>query len=154
MEQILVTAAVIAEPGRGILLAQRLPYGPEGGKWEFPGGKLEPGESPQSCLSRELREELGVAATVGPVLDIVSQNRENRQLILAYFLCRIDSGVPAAIESQAVKWFDPQQILSLDLSGADREFWENTRRNRQEWVTALTVIGPGSSGRFGSVPRS
>lgn len=154
MEQILVTAAVIADPERGILLARRLPYGPDGGKWEFPGGKLEPGESPRSGLGRELREELGVVVTVGPVLDIISRIRKDRQLILVYFLSRIESGIPTAIESQAVNWFDPLQVASLDLAGADREFWENSGWNRQGWVNALTVIDPGSSGRSGSVPQS
>ncbi len=122
MEQIVVTAAFIRENGR-ILMAQRLPKGPEGGKWEFPGGKIEPGEDPRSCMRRELLEELGVRAEVGAVLEVVSTVKELRQIIIIYFECRITGGELQAIECQEFKWVSPEEIDALDKPESDAKFW-------------------------------
>lgn len=138
MKQILVTAAVIEEwepaeggkalkPSRRFLMAQRLPGGAEGGKWEFPGGKVEPGEEPRQCLARELREELGVTAVAGRILDAVSVATPDRQLVLLYFKADIQNGPPMALQCQQVTWFDPVAIDTLDKPMADRLFWEKNK---------------------------
>ncbi len=122
-KQILVTAAVIIN-GNRILMTKRLPFGSEAGKWEFPGGKVEPGEDPRHCLKRELREELGINVEVGKALDIVSEVGNEAQLILIYFLCQIISGEPAPLQCQEVKWLHSQEINFLEKPAADERFWK------------------------------
>jgi 8-oxo-dGTP diphosphatase len=124
LEQIVVTAAFIRGNGR-ILMAKRLPKGLEGGKWEFPGGKIEFGEQPRCCLRRELLEELGVEVEVGAVLDAISTLKESRQLIIIYFECRIIAGILQAIECQDFKWLTPPEIELLDMPESDVKFWKN-----------------------------
>ena len=105
-------------------MAQRMPFGDEASKWEFPGGKVEPGEDPRYCLKRELREELGVTVEVGKVLDILSEVKDDTQLILVYFVCQIINGEPTALECQSVKWFYPTEINFLEKPTADERFWK------------------------------
>jgi 8-oxo-dGTP diphosphatase len=123
LEQIIVTAGFIAENGR-ILMAQRRPYGSEGGKWEFPGGKIEPGEDPRCCLRRELLEEMGVQVEVGAVLDVISTIKEQRHLIIIYFECRIIAGKLRAIECQDFKWMAPAEVELLEKPESDEKFWK------------------------------
>jgi ADP-ribose pyrophosphatase len=123
LEQIIVTAGFMADQGR-ILMAQRLPRGPEGGKWEFPGGKVEPGEDPRTGLCRELMEELGIRVQAGPVLDVVSTLKEQRQLIIIYIQCRIISGEIQTIDCQDFRWLTPAEITLLDKPESDERFWE------------------------------
>lgn len=130
MKPILVTAAVIVE-GNLLLMAQRSD-GEEAGKWEFPGGKVEPGEDPRACLARELREEMGIDAEVEEVLEVVSVLQNDRHLVLLYFKCAIREGKPEPIQCRQVGWFDRMEVGLLDKPPADRIFWEkisfNTKR--------------------------
>ncbi|TCL71671.1 8-oxo-dGTP diphosphatase [Hydrogenispora ethanolica] len=126
MKQLVVTAAVIVRDDR-ILMAQRRTGDREGGKWEFPGGKVEFGEDPRAGLERELREELGIEVEVGAPLDVVAVNRSDLQLILLYFGCRIIAGTPLPIECQAVTWRYPEEIDGLEKPPADHHFWERNR---------------------------
>jgi 8-oxo-dGTP diphosphatase len=131
LRQILVTAGVIEENGR-FLLAQRLLHGLEGGKWEFPGGKIEPGEDPRRCLERELLEELGVQVEAGAVLDVVSSIKELRHLIIIYFGCRIIGGTLQTIECQDFKWLTPAEIALLDMPESDTKFWKHWQKRTKE----------------------
>lgn len=124
MEQIVVTAAFIKENDH-ILMAKRLPKGPEGGKWEFPGGKIEPGEDPRTCMERELIEELGIRVEVGAVLEIVSTVKGERHLIIIYFECRIIGGELRAIECQDFRWVSSSEIERLEKPESDQRFWES-----------------------------
>ncbi|MCB2226636.1 MAG: (deoxy)nucleoside triphosphate pyrophosphohydrolase [Desulfarculaceae bacterium] len=111
-----VTCAVVLRGGR-VLLAQRR----ENGLWELPGGKAEPGESLPACLARELVEELGVAASVGPLL--ASQEGltpDGRPLMLHAFACRLNGGEPQALEHRALAWNAPEAALGLALCPTDR----------------------------------
>lgn len=126
MNQILVTAGVIHEANR-ILVARRRLDDREGGKWEFPGGKVEPGEDPRQAIRRELREELGIEAEAGRILDVVSVADGAQHLILLYFTCRIVSGVPSALQCQEVRFLEPEQIDRLEKPAADACFWRNYR---------------------------
>ena len=123
MKQILVTAAVINEAGL-FLMAQRS-HGDEAGKWEFPGGKVEPGEDPRACLRRELKEELGVEAEVGQVLEVVSVPQNDRHLVLLYFKCVIREGKPEPLQCREVRWFDQKEVGLIDKPPADQLFWES-----------------------------
>lgn len=122
-KQILVTAAVIIRQNK-ILMAKRLPVGDAANKWEFPGGKVEPGEDPRSCLERELKEELGVTVIVDKVLDVVSGVTGDQQLVIIYFHCRIRAGEPAPLQCQEIQWTSPEAIDNLDKSPVDERFWK------------------------------
>jgi 8-oxo-dGTP diphosphatase len=122
LEQIVVTAAFIRENGR-ILMAKRLPKGSEGGKWEFPGGKIEPGEDPRNCMLRELLEELGIHVEVGAVLEVISTVKEQRHIIIIYYECWIIGGELQTIECQDVRWLAPEEIDRLEKPESDTEFW-------------------------------
>jgi 8-oxo-dGTP diphosphatase len=123
VRQLLVVAGVAQENGR-ILMAQRNFGDSEGGKWEFPGGKVEPGEDPRAALKRELAEELGVNAEVGPVLETVSVLKGDCHLVLLYFQCNLFQNEPVAIDCQQVRWFDPEEANLLSKPEADRIFWQ------------------------------
>ena len=126
MKLILVTAAVISE-GDLFLMGQRSD-GEEAGKWEFPGGKVEPGEDPRACLRRELREELGIDAEVGRVLEVVSALQNGRHLVLLYFKCAILEGKPEPLQCRQIRWVPRKDVGLLDKPPADRMFWENFQK--------------------------
>ncbi len=113
-----VTAAVIVSQGR-VLLARRGPGGPAAGKWEFPGGTIEAGETPEECLARELREELGIEARVGELIAAGRNGAGEAGIELLVF--RVDSFqgplVPSAHED--VRWVDPAGLSTFDLAEAD-----------------------------------
>jgi 8-oxo-dGTP diphosphatase len=110
-----------------ILMAQRRDNDQEGGKWEFAGGKVELGEDPRQTIQRELEEELAIRVTVGRVLDVISENDRDLQLILIYFECTIVAGIPRPLQCQQVLWGTVEQIDRLDKPAADQRFWESFR---------------------------
>ena len=113
-----VTCGLIERDGR-VLVAQRPPGKALAGKWEFPGGKIEPGEAAEACLARELREELGIEVEVGEALAPATHAYGFRVIRLLPFLCRLRAGVPCAHEHSALRWCTPDEIATLDLSPAD-----------------------------------
>lgn len=125
-KQILVTAAVIISQNK-ILMAKRLPLGDAANLWEFPGGKVEPGEDPRSCLERELKEELGIAVAVDKVLDVASGVNGESHLVILYFHCRIKAGEPAPLQCQEIRWTSPEDIDALDKSPVDEGFWKSIK---------------------------
>jgi mutator protein MutT len=116
-----VTAAVLEREGL-LLAAQRrvAPEDPRGGTWELPGGKIEPGETPEACLARELREELGLEVEVGEHLLSVAHTYPDRRILLHAYRCSILSGALQASEHQAVRWLAREEIDTLSWSAADR----------------------------------
>lgn len=113
-----VTCGLIERDGR-LLVAQRPPGKALAGKWEFPGGKVEPGESPEACLARELFEELGVQVEVGVALAPAAHAYGTRVIRLLPFICRIRAGEPVAHEHSALRWCTIDEIAALDLAAAD-----------------------------------
>jgi 8-oxo-dGTP diphosphatase len=114
-----VTAAVIEKDGK-ILIAKRKQKDPLGGKWEFPGGKLESGETPEACLKRELREELGIETRVGEFL--CSSRFVYRHIaieLLAYRTSYV-SGEIRLHEHERVEWILPEELNDYDFSEADK----------------------------------
>lgn len=113
-----VTAAVIEVDGR-VLIAQR----PEGdrlaGKWEFPGGKVEAGETPQACLARELREELDVEVDVGEHIGDFPHDYDHLSLTLLVYRVALRSGEPHAHDHSQIKWVRCAQLLDYNLADAD-----------------------------------
>lgn len=118
-----VAVALIDAQGR-VLIAQRPPDKEHAGLWEFPGGKVERGESPEAALVRELREELGV--TVAPEsldpLTFSSGGRGARHLLLLLYRCTAWQGEPRALDAAAIRWVLPDALADYDMPPADRPF--------------------------------
>jgi 8-oxo-dGTP diphosphatase len=113
-----VAAALVDGEGR-VLLAQR----PEGkalaGTWEFPGGKLEPGESPETALARELDEELGIVAGPLEPFTFVSHAYSDFHLVMMLYWCRHWRGEPHGRDGQALRWERPAAMAALPMPPAD-----------------------------------
>lgn len=117
-KQLVVTAAVI-EQENTVLIAQRKPGSHLALKWEFPGGKLEWGEDPRDGLKREIREELGIEIEVGDVVEVVSHTYEDRQIVLIAYKCRYVRGTVQMLDVHDVRWVQPEELRTVDLSPAD-----------------------------------
>ncbi|HYI48059.1 MAG TPA: (deoxy)nucleoside triphosphate pyrophosphohydrolase [Allosphingosinicella sp.] len=116
-----VAAALIDAQGR-VLLQQRAPDRAMAGLWEFPGGKVEPGELPEAALVRELGEELGIAADAAGLMPacFASAALGERHMILLLYLCRTWRGAPRPLDASALKWLTPAQMAPDDMPPADR----------------------------------
>lgn len=116
-----VGAAMIDADGR-VLVQQRPPGKTMAGLWEFPGGKVEPGETPEAALIRELDEELGVSAQASCLAPAVfaSEPLGERHLILLLYVLRKWQGVPVAREATALRWLRPVELHALEMPPADR----------------------------------
>ena len=125
-----VAAALTKADGR--VLIQRRPQGKTlAGMWEFPGGKVDPGESPECALVRELREELGVEvdpAVLVP-LTFASLPLGDGFLVLLLYRCREWRGVPEALEASALAWRVPRDLHAFAMPEADRPFIRFLERN-------------------------
>jgi 8-oxo-dGTP diphosphatase len=116
-----VVAAVIEREGR-ILICQRR-AGRHAHKWEFPGGKVEPGEDSRSALVRELREELQIEATIGAELDTATvRYPASPPIRLQFFLVTEFSGEPVNLEFEQILWEDPRNLAGYDFLEGDIEF--------------------------------
>lgn len=117
-----VVAAALVD-GEGRVLVQQRPEGaPMAGLWEFPGGKVDPGETPEAALIRELAEELGVdveAACLAPGC-FASEPLGDRHLLLLLYVCRKWSGTPDARHATALQWLRPAQLFGLAMPPADK----------------------------------
>lgn len=120
---LIVSAAVIERGGR-VMVCQRRPGVHNGLKWEFPGGKLEAGESPEDALRRELKEELAIDARVGRVMDAIVHRYPDRVVLVLFYRCVIESGEPATADCNAIAWALPEALAGYDFAGADRAFVE------------------------------
>lgn len=121
MKTIHVAAAVIgdspAAPRRVFATARG--YGEYRGRWEFPGGKLEPGESPQQALVREIREELDVCIEVGELISTIEYDYPAFHLSMACFWCTVTHGTPRLVEAEAGRWLTRAQLRDVDWLPAD-----------------------------------
>ncbi len=118
-----VTAAVIERDGK-ILCAQRPPTDALADLWEFPGGKMESGESPEVCLEREIREELGLEIQVGRLLCRTTHAYPSKTIELWVYRCRLKDerqSLGQLSSHQAVQWLRPEELSSLTWAPADLE---------------------------------
>ncbi|MEQ6249474.1 8-oxo-dGTP diphosphatase MutT [Sulfitobacter sp. HNIBRBA3233] len=121
MKTVLVSAVALIDVDGRVLIAQR----PEGkamaGLWEFPGGKVEAGETPETALIRELHEELGIdtwSSCLAP-LTFASHSYDDFHLLMPLFACRKWNGTPVAREGQSLKWAKPNELRNYPMPAAD-----------------------------------
>lgn len=120
----LVVAGLILGDDQRILITQRradqaLPL-----LWEFPGGKVEPGEAPVDALVRELREELGVGVAVGRIWEVLFHAYPDFDLVMLVYVCRIVEGAPRAVEVADLAWARASDLARWDILPADRPLVE------------------------------
>ena len=117
MKTINVVAAVIMKEGK--VFATQRGYGEFKDGWEFPGGKVEAGESPEEALSREIREELEVDVNVGDLIDTIEYDYPAFHLSMKCYACTIAGGSPHLLEHEAARWLSADQLDSVAWLPAD-----------------------------------
>lgn len=118
---VIVAACALVDADSRVLIAQRPESKAMAGLWEFPGGKLEPGETPEEAVIRELREELQIetkTACLAP-LTFASHAYEDFHLLMPLFVCRRFWGTPVPVEHQALKWVRPAKLRDYPMPEAD-----------------------------------
>jgi 8-oxo-dGTP diphosphatase len=122
MRTVIVAAGIVIEGGK-VLLSRRKQGTHLEGLWEFPGGKVEPGEDPRVALARELEEELGIHTTVGEIVDVTFHRYEDaaKAVLLLFFIARRTEGSPApsAVDVAEVAWFDASALDPAKFPPAD-----------------------------------
>ena len=117
-KQINVVGAVIVRDGK-VLCAQRGPAGSLAGRWEFPGGKIEPGETPSAALQREIAEELDCHVEIGDEVTTTRHEYDFGIVTLTTFYCELIEGAPKLSEHSEVRWLAPELLGTLDWAPAD-----------------------------------
>ncbi|WP_444366158.1 (deoxy)nucleoside triphosphate pyrophosphohydrolase [Prevotella sp.] len=114
-----VVAAIICDGNR--IFATQRGYGEWKDWWEFPGGKMEPGETPQAALQREIREELATEIAVENLLTTVDYDYPNFHLTMYCYICKVKSGSLTLLEHEAAKWLTRDELSSVKWLPADEE---------------------------------
>ena len=116
----LAVVAGIVERGGETLVCRRPAASHQGLLWEFPGGKIEKGESPEEALVRELREELDIETAVTGIYDARITEYPEKTVLILFYKVRIVRGEPRPVEEDAVRWVKGKEALNLDFAPADR----------------------------------
>lgn len=121
-ELLLVAACALVDPDHRVLLSRRPAGKPMAGLWEFPGGKVQPGETPEACVIRELHEELGLDVTASCLapLTFASHAYADFHLLMPLFVCRVWDGTPTPREGQTLRWVRPRDMTGCPMPPADR----------------------------------
>jgi 8-oxo-dGTP diphosphatase len=127
-----VVAAIIVENGK-ILIGKRKEGYPMAHKWEFPGGKIEPGETPEDCLKRELLEELGITAEIGPFFGSGRSGHDSPYGIeLLVYRAFYKGDAPVALdEHEEIRWVSPRDLGAYDFPEADRPIVQKLMRSSE-----------------------
>ena len=116
-----IGVAVIWNEERQILIDRRLPEGILGGLWEFPGGKLEPGETIEECIKREIWEEIGIVIEVGEHLITIEHTYTHLRVTLTVHQCRHLTGIPQPLESDEIRWVKLDEIDQFTFPKANEK---------------------------------
>lgn len=131
-----VVAALIERTGargeREILLCRRPAHKARGGLWEFPGGKIEPGETGEQALARECREELAVTVQVGPRAAQVLHPYPELTVQLTLYRCRLTEGQPQPLEHTELAWASPAAVAGYALAPADVALWAQVQAEQEQ----------------------
>jgi 8-oxo-dGTP diphosphatase len=132
-----VVAAALVRSGTvpRVLIAQRPAGKWQAGRWEFPGGKIEPDESPRAALERELREELGVEVQAAQPLGQFTYAYTDRRVAIDLWLVTQFAGEPQGLDGQALRWVSPDELAACDLLEADLPMIEPLR----QWLLTGTL---------------
>ena len=122
VKQIIVSGAVILRENNGVkeIFVTQRGYGDWKGWWEIPGGKLEPGETPQQCIIREIREELATEVKAEKILGVVDYDYPAFHLTMHCILCSVVSGDLKLLEHEAAKWVNKDTLYDIDWLPADK----------------------------------
>ena len=123
MKTIEVVAAIIMNDGQ--VFATQRGYGDYKDWWEFPGGKIEPGETPEEALVREIREELNAEIEVGRLVDTVEYDYPKFHMMMRCYLCRLISDEIELVEHEAARWLDMDDVWSVKWLPSDIEVIED-----------------------------
>ena len=120
--KIIEVVGAIIKDGDKYLIGQRPAHKSQGGLWEFMGGKIEPGETPEEALQRECREELALEIEGARIIDSVIHEYPEKTIRLTLLECRPKVGsIPQALEHQAIRWVTIDQMRDIDFCPADKE---------------------------------
>jgi len=122
LKTVRVVAAVIQavnDKNEPVIFATQRGYGEYKDGWEFPGGKIEPGETQQEALIREIKEELKITINVGDLIDTIEYDYPEFHLSMDCFLCEISDGKPVLTEHEAARWLTKEQLSTVDWLPAD-----------------------------------
>jgi 8-oxo-dGTP diphosphatase len=125
-----VAAALVRDTAGRYLITQRRRGSHLAGLWEFPGGKLEVGEAPETALQRELTEELTGTFDVGPLVETVHWEYPDRTIVLHFYDCRHVAGPIAPREGQAMEWVAPERLDDYEFPPADATLIKRLTRSR------------------------
>ena len=127
-KRIIDVVGAIIKDGDRYLVGQRAANKAQGGLWEFMGGKIEPGETPEQALARECREELALEIEDEHIIDSVVHEYPEKTIRLTLISCSPKSGsIPKALEHQQIRWVTRAEMDTLDFAPADRELIQNRR---------------------------
>lgn len=128
MNRIDVTCALVIKNGK-LLACQRGAESFHPFEWEFPGGKVEAGETPQECIVRELQEELGLAVEISKELEAIEHDYPWNRIRLIPFLCKVTDDEPIINEHHAIRWIKPADFEKLKWSAADFRLFKLNRKH-------------------------
>jgi len=127
-----VAAALVFRDGK-LLIAQRHADAHLGGMWEFPGGKREPNETFEACLTRELREELGVEVTVGELVESLTHAYPDKSVHLKFYRCQWKKHEPQPLGCPAFKWVSAGELKDYAFPAADARLLEKLQFDTAVW---------------------
>ncbi len=128
----LVAVGIVVGPDRRLLVCRRKAGGSFAGYWEFPGGKCEPGEPPEQCVRRELREELDITVTPTTPLPSIEHQYPKARVVLHPFICRLDGGTPVALSAAEFRWVHASELTTLRFPEANLDLVAALARG--EWL--------------------
>ena len=135
MSKVIDVAAGLVFHGGKLLITQRRLDDHLGGLWEFPGGKVEAGETFEACLQRELGEELGIEVHVGAEIEDITHSYPEKTVRLRFFLCSLVSGEAIPIHCHALAWVTREQLAEYEFPDADLKLLDMLNRRLEFWRT-------------------